>query len=239
MNLLQISNIVNFIIGDRLPDIPSLTPSKFCDLLHIAQLKHYKRKLGLPEEYQPGMPLPRQAFDITQKITEDLRRFKVIKDGGNAITVMNGKFDYPTDYYYPSSLVAFIETPGEGTRSKVIEIVTDKRWDEMQGSWVDRPNDEYPIANSQATFMRVAPETIIRVGMVYLRQPAKPIYSVTISPNGVNQYNPDGSSWGISGDDWDEVNQVDIMYVLLSDLGITMQRQDVFQIAEKHKQQGI
>jgi hypothetical protein len=239
MNLLQISNIVNFIIGDRLPDIPSLTPAKFCDLLHIAQLKHYKRKLGLPEEYQPGMPLPRQAFDITQKITEDLRRFKVIKDGPSAIPVVGGRFNYPAGYYYPSSLVAFIEYPGEGTRSKVIEIVTDKRWDEMQGNWVDRPNDEYPIANSQATFIRVAPETIIRVGMVYLRQPSKPVYSVTISPNGVNQYNPAGSSWGISGDDWDEVNQVDIMYVLLSDLGITMQRQDVFQIAEKHKQQGI
>ena len=95
------------------------------------------------------------------------------------------------------------------------EFDTDKRWDEMQGNWVDRPNDEYPIANSQATFIRVAPETIIRVGMVYLRQPSKPVYSVTISPNGVNQYNPAGSSWGISGDDWDEVNQVDIMYVLL------------------------
>ena len=49
MTLLEIINIINFIVGDRSPDI-GFTPKRFGQMLHIASLKHYKRKLVLPEE---------------------------------------------------------------------------------------------------------------------------------------------------------------------------------------------
>jgi hypothetical protein len=39
--------------------------------------------------------------------------------------------------------------------------------------------------------------------------------------------------------EWDEINQIDIMHILLSDLGLPMKRQDIYQVAENKKAQGI
>jgi len=234
MTLLEIANTINFVLGERRPEQPTLTPKRFSELLHVAQLKHYKRKLGLPEEYQVGMPLPRQVYDVTQKITEDMRAFKVNMDGSsNALQFTDGVAMLPFDYYYPSSMAAFINYD-VGTYVRPVIIVTDQRWDEMHGNFVDVPSDEYPIANFQTNSVRIAPKEIRLAKFIYLRMPNKPEYKVTVSGN-KNIYDPVNSVQL----EWDEINQLDIMYVMLADLGLPMLRQDVFQIAEKHKQQGI
>lgn len=229
MTLLEIINIINFIVGDRSPDI-GFTPKRFGQMLHIASLKHYKRKLGLPEEYQPGMPLPRQAFDITQKITEDMRGFKIELSGNNMLKFYNGKAAYPDRYYYPSSMSAVREDGG----MKKVTFVTDQRMDEMMGNYVDIPSYEYPVATFQNDYIQIAPESITKAKFVYLRLPEKPVYSVKVI-NGVSVYDSQNSTQF----EWDEVNQIDIMAILLSDLGISLRREDVMQVAEKHKIQGI
>lgn len=230
MTLLEIINTINFIIGDKRPEMGLLTPNRFSTMLHIASLKHFKRKLGLPEEYQVGMPLPRQAFELTQKITEDLRRFKVVNDN---FLFTNGVSVYPDGYYYPSSMAAVIFYD-VGSMRKNVRFVTDQRWDEMNGSYVDIPNEEYPIANFQSDTIRIAPTTITRTIFTYLRLPVKPVYAVRIQ-NNVSVYDPDSSVQL----EWDEINQIDIITILLADLGLPLMRGDVIQIADKQKAQGI
>lgn len=234
MTLLEIINAVNYLIGSKRPENPLLTPKRFESMLHMASLKHFKRKLGLPEEYQVGMPLPRQAYEVTQKISEDLRPFKVELDGyHSALMFVNGVSSYPPDYYYPLSVAPIINHE-VGSVVKRARVVTDGRWDEMHGNYVDIPNDEYPVVNFQANSIRISPSTIRIAKMTYLRLPKKPVYGVTTTDL-VTTYNPTTSVQL----EWDEPNQIDIMYILLSDLGVSVQRQDIFQIAEKHKAQGV
>ena len=229
MTLLEIVNIINFVIGARSPDI-DLTPKRFSEMLYIASLKHYKRKLGLPEEYQPGMPLPRQSFDITQKITEDLRPFKVDMSGNGMLMFYNGRASYPDRYYYPSSMSAM----RDDGRLKRVRFVTDQQWDEMMGNYVDVPNDEYPIATFQNDHIQIAPQNITKAKFVYLRLPNRPVYAVKLNGN-ASVYDSHSSVQL----EWDEINQIDIIAILLSDLGLSLKREDILQIAEKQKLQGI
>lgn len=234
MTLLEIINTINFIIGDKRPEMALLTPKRFSTMLHMASLKHFKRKLGLPEEYQVGMPLPRQAFDITQKITEDLRPFKEEIDGESwALFFTEGKSFYPGNYYYPVSMAAVINHE-LGTVVKRVRFVTDQRWDEMNGNYVDIPNEEYPIATFQKEWIRIAPKTINQAKFVYLRLPDKPVYAVKVSGN-ASVYDSEKSVQL----EWDEINQIDIIAILLADLGLPLMRGDVIQIADKQKTQGI
>lgn len=230
MTLLEIINTINFIIGDKRPEMGLLTPNRFSTMLHMASLKHFKRKLGLPEEYQVGMPLPRQAFDLTQKITEDLKRFKLVDDN---FLFTNGVAVYPAEYYYPSSMAAVIHYE-LGSIKKKVRFVTDQRWDEMNGNYVDIPNEEYPIANFQSDTIKIAPATIKQVIFTYLRLPLKPVYAVMMKGN-VSVYDPEVSLQL----EWDEINQIDIIMILLADLGLPLMRGDVIQIADKQKAQGL
>jgi hypothetical protein len=60
------------------------------------------------------------------------------------------------------------------------------------------------------------------------------VYAYTII-DGFIEYNPTNSIEL----EWDELNQIDILYILLSDLGIVTAKADIFQISEKVKIQGI
>jgi hypothetical protein len=233
MNLLQIIDTINYFIGDKFPETPMLTPKRFDTLLHQASLKHFKRKLGLPEEYQVGMPLPRQAYDLTQKISTDLEPFKVYRGVDNPLFIKGGVVDLPKDYYYPSSLMAIIDYEIGSVRKRV-RFVTDQRWDDMHSNYVDIPNNEYPIGRIIRNRIEVSPTHIARGLFTYLRLPKPTKYAVKQNAN-VGVYDHDNSVQL----EWDEINQIDIMHVLLSDLGLPMKRQDIYQVAENKKAQGI
>jgi hypothetical protein len=76
MTLEELRLIATTLIADKNPAI-NLPPEQWDILLHFSQLKHYKRKVGLPEEYQPGQPRPSQVYAITQRIDDDLAPFSV------------------------------------------------------------------------------------------------------------------------------------------------------------------
>ena len=63
MTLKDIRDILVLISGDKGLTFTFVSES-FCNLLNEAQLKHFKRKLGLPEQYTPGMPISRQSYEI-------------------------------------------------------------------------------------------------------------------------------------------------------------------------------
>ena len=105
MNLGDISNIISFILSDRKPDLV-LTAGEFERILHVCQLKQFKRKIGLPEEYQPGTAIPAQVYEISKVITDDLAPFKVIMGGDNPPLNVDdkGEATLPSDFFYPSAL---------------------------------------------------------------------------------------------------------------------------------------
>ena len=213
-----------------------MTPEMFSDMLNAASLKHFKRKLGLPEEYRPGMPLPSQAFEITKKITADMRHFKVVAgwDYAPPITVdSEGKAKYPDDYYIAAA-VSYNLLKGSEIYERKVEILSDLEFLNATTSFTEKPDEFFPVCNMQAGFIRFAPKNLLRVNMVYLRLPKKPIYK-TKQEDGYTQYD-DKNSVNL---EWDDINKLDILILMLQDMGVSISRKDIYEYANQIKERGV
>jgi hypothetical protein len=235
MTLDQLRILAATFIRDKAPEV-NMVPEQWAALLRIASLKHFKRKIGLPEEYAPGRPLPAQIPEISQRITDDLLPFKVHmgRNGYPKLAISaNGEAVIPTDFFYPLSLMYPVIDSGQLVYNNV-EVLTDSEWVDYLSSKIITPNKKYPIANFQKSYIRFAPINLQSVEFTYLKKPVDPVYAYTIA-NDFIEYDPVHSVEL----EWDELNKIDILYILLSDIGVVVTRGDIVQLSEKVKQQGI
>jgi hypothetical protein len=242
MDLKDVLELINYISGVKIPGSKALNLPNFNRLLKTANLKQFKRKIGLPEEYNPNTPLPRQAYNVTQMNTEDLRQFKVNHDGqaDSFITFVNGMYTLPANYFYHSSLSVLFKSSGANKWSKA-HVVTDDRWDEMIGSVVDYPSDKYVIANYQDTYIRILPSVPniersnkLTAKFSYIRHPVTPVYA-TVESGGFMVYDATNSVQL----EWNGINVIDIISIILSDMGIALNKEAVIQMSEMKKEKGI
>ncbi len=234
MDLKEILRLLSYIIGLKRPGY-RLTVQGYNDLLQMANFKHFKRKVGLPEEYQPGMPLPQQSFDITQKLTDDLRRFKVFlgEDKSPLYIDSTGHAPIPDNYYYIST-ISYKSQKLEVIDLREVDIVTDTQWNERMTSKIVFPTKKYPIANFQKDYIRFYPKNLNMVDMVYLRYPTNPIYMV-VEDSEWNEY----SSATSKQLEWSNDNIIDIISIMLGDIGINVGKPEVLQYSNQHKKEGI
>lgn len=233
MNNYDILKLARYIAGARMPG-STLSQEMFGLLLDAAQMKHYKRRIGLPEAYQPGNPTPSVSFDITQKITDDLRRFKVeMGDTEAPLMVVNGRAQIPANYYYGSSFL-YKYVRNYTIKYKKVEVLNDKQLDERLASTIIYPTLKNPVVNFQSDYLRVFPRQIQYLDFTYLRRPVTPIIK-TITLNGVAAYD-EANSVEL---EWDDINKIDILHIALGDMGIEMKKPEVLQYSELHKSQGI
>lgn len=235
MNLGEISNIVSWILADRKPDLV-ISADEFCRLLHFVQLKLFKRKIGLPEEYRPGQPIPAQVYEISKVITDDLAPFKVIMGGDDPALVLDedGVGSLPADFFYPSTVTyKYIKESGE-VLFKEVELLSDKEWNKRIASFVKRPSRKYPIANIYGSKIRTYPTTLRYVDFVYLKTPPEPVYG-TAYGKGYHVYDPNTSTELL----WNEVNQVDLIGMLMNELGINISNADLVTYSDKIKATGV
>lgn len=235
MNLKDIRDIIVLISGDKGLEF-SLTPEEFVDLLNNAQLKHYKRKLGLPEQYAPGMPVSRQSYEITSVLTEDLRKFKVVL-GDNLTTPLtldsSGHLIYPSDYYIVTSIIYYYVSGGN-TYLRNVKILNDLQYGEAVSRVSTVPDEMFPVCNRQATYIQFYPILTGNLSMTYLRLPVKPVWGLDTT-NGYYGYD-DANSVQL---EWDDINIIDIISILLGDLGIPLNDGEVIQYAENIKEKGV
>lgn len=138
-------------------------------------------KIGLPEAYQPGSPYPPQAYQVTQKITDDMRVF--IKDV--SITKASGYFALPTDYAALSSVsyhYVLNQTGGAPlSELRYIEVLTDAELRSRLEDNVLAPDLKYPVAAYRSEGLLVYPTTINKLTLTYLRYPAVPVFGFSVS----------------------------------------------------------
>jgi len=234
MNLEQLRILVSTLVRDKASDV-NIVPEQWGLLLKMANLKHFKRKVGLPEEYTPGRPLPAQLPEISQRITDDLLPFKVFmgRYGTPKLQIdQNGEAVIPTGFFYPLSLLyPVVEI---SLTYNEVKVLTDSGWSDYMSSSIITPSKKYPICNFQKGYIRFSPKNMQSVEFTYLRRPVDPVYAYT-SDSGFIQYDPVNSVEL----EWDEPNQIDILYMLLSDVGVVVTRGDIMQVAETVKTKGI
>lgn len=67
----------------------------------VAVLDMVRSRIGLPETYKPGEPVPAIAYELAQVITDELAELKI---SDAVLSVSSGVALKPLDYYYPSSM---------------------------------------------------------------------------------------------------------------------------------------
>ena len=209
------------------------------ELLALCNILQFKKKLGIPEQYSPGMPIPREVVEITQRNMGDLRPFKKVlgeRDYGPLIVDKFGYTDIPTDFVYYTSLYYF-NTEDKVTSLTDIDVVTDKRWSERVSHAIEYPDRDYPICNIVANKIRFMPKDLRQVLMTYYRWPVTPIYKMAydFSDYKMEVYDEVNSVQL----EWDDMNIYDIIILMLEFFGIKMTAQDLVQFSDQKIKEGV
>jgi len=211
-----------------------LTPERFRQLIKVVNIDKFKKKFGLPEEYQPGRPVPREYVEITLKNADDLRKFK-------ATPLINtpavaGLLPYPEDYAHRDQIV-YNQTVFTGVAPEVIprqvEILTETQAAARRSNYTKRPTTTYPIGVMRSAGIQIYPITVTVVDFYYWRFPIDPVFSYN-QYAGYITYNAAASVEF----EWPEDEKLSLVAMMLGYLGINLRDADILQYSEMKKQTG-
>lgn len=164
----------------------AIKPQDYNIALSAVNIEFFKLKFGLPEEYQIGAPFARQAYEVSMKITDDVKhlRKRVFIQKNSS-----GLFPQPLDYgdfstiRYPE--VSNPENCSEGVQNtwRKIEPVTDEEYNYRLGSALLRPILKRPIVCYVNGGYEVKPDEIDSIFFTYLRLPVTPVRNYIINAN--------------------------------------------------------
>jgi hypothetical protein len=209
-----------------------LSPEEVVNAINRASMDLFKEKFGLPEEYQPGRPVPKTPYEITQKLTDDMRVFK--KDA--SLVPSSGSVTLPTDYVHVSKIGY---QPADATKEEVgFELVDDAQWHSRINRKTAAPSADYPVCNIKATTIEIRPKTLSNVKLTYLKLPTTAVWGYTLV-SGRPVYADTGGLNGDSVDlDWPPDTHNDIITRACSILGLHILDGDLIRASEIKKEKG-
>ncbi len=238
MTLMEIYDFIKF-VGDKDYNGNYFRPAQFNAAIQAANLDLYKKVTGIPEEYQPGVPLAREHLEMNQKALDEVRDFK-----GHEFdqAVASGYFALPADFIYHDSCSYKYQRNVDGspeTLYRPVEILREDQAADRLGNWIKRPTTKHPIAvyrriDASNNRLYLYPATINAVDFHYYRLPVQPVFDYTIT-NDELVYAP-GSSTEF---EWLETKHMDLVRILMSYLGVNLSHELLLQYAEQLKTQGV
>lgn len=233
MDINQIKKFVDYIV--RKNNSSYLNPDQFNQVMDRAQISKFMELYGNPKEYQPGNPIPRIAYEVTQKISDDLRAFK---ENSSPILDKNGRFEFPDDYIHTISLAAIIgKNKGDGTSERqytTLDIVPEDKEYYRLSSVIVPPTKQYPIAVVKNTYMQVYPVDMGGIQFSYLRRPVAPVWGYDIV-NGRPVYNESKST----NLEWPEQTINDIVIRACNFIGISIKDIQILNYTQGKTQEGL
>ena len=231
MNIDQTKQFLEYIA--RKNNSATLSPSQLNLILDRAQMQKFMELFGNPQEYQVGNPVPRVAYEVTQKISDDLRTFKEEKN----VILDNGRAVLPEDYIHALTISAIV---GKNTKDGVKKIYTsfdivdeDKEVYRISSNIVP-PTKEFPIAVLKKDYFQIYPEDLTNVKISYLRRPKMPIWGYTVQ-SGRPVYDPSQST----DLEWPEQTVNDIIIRACNYIGISIKDGDILGYTQGKIQTGM
>jgi hypothetical protein len=201
---------------------------------HRAQMTKFMELYGNPKEYQVGNPVPRIAYEVTQKISDDLRQFKKT---ANVILDSQGKANLPSDYVHTISLqyVAALNTDSGVQKQYIpIDVIPEDKEYYRLGSSIVPPTKKYPVAVLKSTYYQVYPIDISTIKISYLSQPVAPVWGYTMV-KGRPVYNA-----ATSVDfNWPDVAINDIVTRMCSYIGISIKDNELLEYTQIKEKEGL
>lgn len=232
---LNINDIYNFVytLGNK-SQSGEWSDSDFNTAAAFVSLDIFRKETGVPEDYQFGAPFPRVAWQMTSTISDDLRL--LVKT--ETINKTSGYFAYPADYGVFSKIrYRWIVNGNNGTPTyadRWIEMVTDNEYDLRVDSSIKPPTPFYPICRYGGSGFEVAPDTISKIELTYLKVPTTPFRNFTQLGNDQTEYNPIGSVQF----DYPETLYPNIAARIALYLGINIREEELVAYMQQRKQEG-
>jgi len=233
MNLNTLYNFLRYVSNkEQIGDV--LSPSSFNVMLEAANVDYFKKTYGLPEEYQPGMPLPRVSYDITQKIIDSMRPFKKNK---TILTDNNGEASLPSDYIHFTGMIRSNYINEDNCETSMsyasVEEMKDAQLADRLSNSITVPTKNNPVFIISGDGMSFYPKEKATYTMYYIRIPKKPVFAYTIEGDQV-VYDEEGSTQI----EWGEEVHMDIARLMLAYAGINMRDRELQAYSERFKQEG-
>jgi hypothetical protein len=243
MNIGEIFNQTNYLLNKEQFGA-KLTVANFNRLAEFVQYDVIKQRYGLPEEYTPGAPIPRMSWEVTQKMTDDLKHLKV-HYGGQTFPMLpvstSGIAQIPSDYMHFSSAYYKYQKTVNGQaveKWSSIENLTDFEWAARHENPNRTPSIKAPACKFQDTYIEFSPKSLGYVDFTYLRKPTAPVYAVTIvstPTQDYQQYDPTNSVQLELPDDMHS----DFVNLMVNRAAIHLRSAEMYQISENRQNKGI
>lgn len=212
MNSFELWKLINFIIGK---DFFSnrISPEEFDLELKAKNLRLLRKRLGFPETYNPGQTLA--GVDTTRLSQADVRPFLVDEDRDvvDGIVSLDAWF-YIEDFYTESSRTCEIIS-----RQEVSNRVRDPQL---------KPTSKDVVAHYVSKGLKVYPSDIGSIHILYVRQPKTPVFKVTTGGDMRPAYDETNSVEL----EWDDGAKLDVLHLILADLGMNTSRAELTNYAE-------
>ena len=227
MNVNEIRDWVNFELNKHQSG-NTLNQDEYNLCLAWANLEYFKTKYGLPEQYRPGMPIPSQAWAVTQENIDALTPF-LMSLGGRDLPQLkvdiDGRATIPSDYVHYSSI---------RYNGKAVEVISnDVIGDRLQSSIV-YPDKKYPVCSFYGNgYLQFYPTDLGFVSFDYLRLPATPYWAATIV-NDEYVYNPNKSVQF----EWSPITHTDLANLVLKYASENIRDFQMTQIASVRQDKG-
>jgi hypothetical protein len=218
-----------------------ITPEKFQLLLPIVQLDWFRNKYGLPEEYQPGKPVPREYVEITLKSTDDLKAFHEFVPN---IQLVNGLLPFSTDYLHRDEIV-FNFTIKINKKDTVlprgVEILRESQLATRLGNYTKRPTLRMPVGVVRQAGIQIYPwevselnpEPIRAVDFSYWRYPRNPVFRYFMNDGFITYDAANSIELEAPSDE-----HIVILRMLLSYIGVSLRESDIVQYTETKLKEG-
>jgi len=232
MNLGEMFELVKYIANKDFDGL-IITPARFQLLLPIVNIDLFRNKYGLPEEYQPGRPVPAEYADITLKNTDDLKAFKMPSFGR---AVANGVMTYPTDYAHRDTLTYnYTKTINKVATvlSRPVEILREAEFAARTGNYTKQPTLANPIGVVRSDGIHIRPLTIVSVDFFYYRFPRTPVFDYELG-DGYITYDPLTSvEFEYPVDEY-----ITLVAMILKYVGINLREQELVQYSQMQVKTG-
>jgi len=214
MNNWQLYNLLHLVANK---DVYSnwLTPEQFELELISKNIRLMRNILGLPERYQPGTM--QAGASASRTIEIDLLPFLI----NGTESVSNQKTSL-TDWYYINDWYT--------DNSKSAEIISQQELGMRINHPIRKATIKYPFATIVAEGLKIWPASISEINISYYKNPATPSFVTQVNTSdGSLEYNETISTEL----EWADHNKLDILYMIMQDMGVNIERQDLEQLASK------
>lgn len=233
MTLFEIYEFIEYIINkDYNGNV--LSPDQYGKLIVSANIDLFKKKMGLPEDFQLGTPISREYIDANKMHTADTMHLKV-REATQSVTT--GVIAYPAGYCVDDAIRYTYQRNVDGAPVniiKVVEALSEAQYGDRAGNWTKKPSTKNPVYVVRNDGIHIYPATITVVDFNYYKYPTTPVF-VYVQETGYITYNESGSTEF----DWPERLHMDLVRIILGYVSINIREAQLVEYAEAKKKEGI